>query len=138
MKSSKKLAKLNRKKDKENKIDKKRDKRLINDLFDNNMTRAALASMTPEQIQRYKNIGEEMYGTLDFESSKVLNNVPPPMREATAYLMDLVRSGLHPSMMSDNDKALLVESIGKDWYKRFGYVEQDLTEVVTVSGLQLY
>ena len=36
------------------------------DLFNNPMVKAALASMTPEQIENYKKIGEKMYGNFKF------------------------------------------------------------------------
>lgn len=101
-------------------------------LFNNPMVESALKSMSPEELQRYKEIGERMYGTIDFEDSKILNNVPPPMYEAGAYISEQLKSGLHPSMMDDDEKRLMEELFGKEWYTLWGYVEGDLTDIVTV------
>ena len=103
------------------------------DLFDNPMVRAADAAMSDEEKEHYRRIGEEMYGPLDFETSNVLNNMPEPMTEAVAYVEIQIRSGLHPSMMEDNEKMLLEEAYGKNWYTKWGFVEQDLTEIYTVK-----
>jgi hypothetical protein len=103
------------------------------DLFDNPMTRAALDAMSEEEKQRYKNIGEELYGHLDFNDGKVLKQLPPPMAEAIAYLCEQLKSGLHPSMMEENEQAVMSEGYGEKWYENWGYVEGDLTDIVTVK-----
>ena len=102
------------------------------DLFDNPMTRAALAAMSDDEKRRYKKIGEEMYGHMNFEDSKVLNNIPEPMEEALAYIQEQLKSGLHPSFLDENEKAFLADSLGKEWYVKWGYVEGDLSEIVTL------
>lgn len=101
------------------------------DLFDNPMTRAALNALSPEDLERYKHIGESMYGNVNFEGSKVINNMPPPMAEALAYVEEGIKSGLHPSMLDKNEKALLEDQYGKEWYKNFGYVSEDLDCIFT-------
>ena len=106
--------------------------RTTGNLFNNPMVESALKSMSVEELQRYKEIGERMYGTIDFEDSQILNNVPPPMYEAGAYISEQLKSGLHPSMMDDDEKRLMEELFGKEWYKKWGYVEGDLTDIVTV------
>lgn len=101
-------------------------------LFNNPMVESALKAMSPEDLQRYREIGEKMYGTVNFEDSQILNNLPPPMYEAGAYISEQLKSGLHPSMMDDDEKRLMEELFGKEWYSRWGYVEGDLTDIVTV------
>lgn len=101
-------------------------------LFNNPMVESALKAMSPEDLHRYREIGEKMYGTVNFEDSQIINNVPPPMYEAGAYISEQLKSGLHPSMMDDDEKRLMEELFGKEWYTKWGYVEADLTEIVTV------
>lgn len=96
------------------------------DLFDNPMVRAAEASMTEEQKAAYRAVGEQMYGNVDFETSQVLNNMPPPMEEAVAYICSGLNSGLHPSDLESNDIALLTDAYGSEWYKRWDYKKEDL------------
>jgi hypothetical protein len=117
-------------------MSKKEDKKVeINDmdLFDNPMTRSALAAMSDEEKRRYKQIGEEMYGHMNFEDAKVLNSVPAPMEEALAYIYEQLKSGLHPSALDDNEKAFLADADGEEWYKKWGYVKEDLTEIKTLK-----
>ena len=106
---------------------------IANDLFDNPMVRAAMAALSEEDKEKYKMIGDHLYGRINFEDEQSLNNMPPSMAEAVAYIEMCMRSGLHPSMLEDNERALLKENYGEEWYKKWGYVEQDLTEIVTVK-----
>ena len=101
-------------------------------LFTNPMIESALKALSPEELSRYRALGEDLYGTVDFEQNKILNNTPAPMYEAGAYLREQLKSGLHPSMMDDDEKRLMEELFGKEWYKEWGYVEGDLTDIVTL------
>jgi hypothetical protein len=103
-----------------------------NDLFDNPMTRAAISALSEEQKEKYRRIGEAMYSGINFEDQQSLNNMPPPMSEAVAYLESQIQSGLHPSMLEANEKAILADAYGEKWYEKWGYVEQDLTDIFTV------
>jgi len=104
-------------------------------LWDNDMVKSALKSMSPADIERYQKIGESMYKDLNFETSCIenKNNMPPFMVDALAYIEESLNSGLHPSMLSDDDKNILNEAYGKIWYKKWGYVEGDLTDIVTIE-----
>jgi hypothetical protein len=104
-----------------------------NDLFNNPMTRASIAALSDEDKAHYKAIGQELYGSIDFEASQVLNSMPPPMSEASAYVIESVKSGLHPSMLEENELELLKNVFGKLWYEKYGYVEKDLTEITTLQ-----
>ena len=99
----------------------------INDvnLFDNPMIRNALKSLTPEQVKAYQKIGEQLYGQMDFETMGS-NNITKDMKDAGDYIKEQIKSGLHPSELELNEKEIMKEVFGKDWYKTFGYTEADL------------
>lgn len=101
-------------------------------LWDNPMTRAAMKSMSAEDLQRYKEIGQAMYGDIDFEGTRILNNIPPPMEEAVAYISESLKSGLHPSMMEQNEIELIKDVYGEKWYENWGYKKEDINEIFTV------
>lgn len=103
------------------------------DLFENPSAKAALAAMSEEERERYRIIGEQMYGNMDYESAKNLNNLPAPMMEAVAYLETQIRSGFHPSMLEENEKMLLADAHGEEWYKKWDYVKEDLDDIVTLQ-----
>lgn len=104
-----------------------------NTLWDNPMVNSAMKAMSVEELQRYKDIGEAMYGNIDFEATKVLNNLPPPMYEAIAYVSESLKSGIHPSMLDENEHNILKDVYGDKWYESWGYVKEDLTEIKTLK-----
>lgn len=101
----------------------------MSDLFNNPMVNLAKKSMTPEQLENYKRLGEHMFSDMDFNTG---SKIQPSLDEAGDYLSEAIKSGLHPSMMEDNEKAVMKEVYGDKWWEKFGYVEGDLTEMITV------
>lgn len=99
----------------------------------NEASMMSVKALSPEELIRYKEIGEELYGKIDFESSEILNNLPASMTESVAYISELVKSGLHPSMLEENEKELMKTSYGEDWFKKYGYVKEDLDDIVTLK-----
>lgn len=104
-----------------------------NDLFDNPMIKAAQAALSDEDREKFRILGESMFGGVNFENGQTLNNMPPPMAEAVAYLETHIRSGMHPSQLDDNEKAILSDAFGDEWYKEYGYVKEDLDDIVTLT-----
>jgi len=103
------------------------------DLFNNPMVTAALKAMSPEEKEQYKRIGEQMYGNLNFEDARYLINPEVQISEALTCLEGQIRSGLHPTDMTDNEKAVLKDAYGEKWYEKWGFVEEDLTTIATVE-----
>jgi hypothetical protein len=99
------------------------------DLFDNPMVRSALAAMSDEDKEQYRLIGEQMYGSMNFEDARYLIDPNAQMTEALACLESQLRSGLHPSDLEDNEKAVLADAYGPKWYEKWGFVEQDLNQI---------
>jgi len=102
-------------------------------LWNNSMVQSALSSMSHEDLEKYKNLGESMYSSINFETSTVTdkNNVPFFLTDAAAYISETIKSGMHPSFLSDNEKYIMESVFGKEWYKKYDYVEEDLTSIVT-------
>ena len=102
-----------------------------NDLFDNPMTKAAMSALSEEDRERYQKMGQFLYENVDYENSTA--NMPASMSEAVAYVEMQIRSGLHISSLDENEQALMKERYGEEWYKKWGYVKEDLTEIVTLD-----
>ena len=64
-------------------------------------------NLSEEDKKRYKMIGDHLYGRINFEDCQSLNNMPPSMAEAVAYLESQLQAGFHPSMLDENEKALI-------------------------------
>jgi hypothetical protein len=99
------------------------------DLFNNPMVNNALKAMTPEQIEEYKKIGEHIYGKINFEDSKIINQLPPPMAESVAYVEEGIKSGLLPGDLTEDEVTLLSNAYGEKWYERYGFQEHEVPEV---------
>jgi hypothetical protein len=107
-------------------------------LWNNPMINNARKHMSPEDLEKYKMMGESMYGDIDFPTSKIITennnslNLPEHMVDALMYIIETIKSGLHPSMLEENEIKLLEEAYGNKWYEQFGYVKEDLTDIVTL------
>lgn len=95
-------------------------KRYLQDqLFNNEMIKQARESMTPEQLEEYKKKGEEFFANVDFEDKD--GNTIPPVESACAYITEGLKSGMHPSYLDDDEKRVMEEIYGKEWYKKWGW-----------------
>jgi len=92
-----------------------------NNLFNNPFIENAKKAMTPAQIAEYKKMGEALYSNIDFQDSKVLDNLPPPVIENVAYLSEALKSGLLPSALTSDERKILEQVYGKEWFKKFDY-----------------
>jgi hypothetical protein len=97
-----------------------RSKLYDSDLFDNPMSRAALKSLSPEDLERYKYIGEQLYTKIDYDKSKVVDvDTPATFDETVLYIEVGLRSGLLPEHLSDDEKRIMYEKYGEDWINRY-------------------
>ena len=102
---------------------------MINDsLFNNPMVNNALKAMTPEQLAGYKKIGEQLYGSINYVDSKIINNMSTPMEEAVAYVEEGIKSGLLPQDLDENEIILLTNTYGEEWYLRYGFKKENVPE----------
>ena len=98
-------------------------KHLTDQLFNNEMIQKARESMTPEQIEEYKKKGQEFFANVDFEDKN--GNTVPPVESAGAYISEGLKSGMHPSYLDDDEKKVMEEIYGKEWYKKWGWESLD-------------
>ena len=101
-------------------------------LFDNPMVRSARSSMTKEDLERYQDWGHAVFDDIDYETGNI-NQYPPPMINALAYIESSLKSGQHPSTLNEDEINILNEMKGNKWYEKWGYVEGDLTDIVTIK-----
>jgi hypothetical protein len=92
------------------------------------MVNNALKAMTPEQLAGYKKIGEQLYGSINYVDSKIINNMSTPMEEAVAYVEEGIKSGLLPQDLDENEVILLTNTYGEEWYLRYGFKKENVPE----------
>lgn len=110
-----------------------RKKQFKHDLFNNPMIEAARKSMSPEQLEEYKRIGEYMYNNTTFETvnggGSTNSNLTTEMLDAIDYIVNSIQSGQHISTLEENEKMLLKEAYGDKWFEKFDYTEEDLSRI---------
>lgn len=105
-------------------------------LWDNDMVRNATQAMSKQDLEKYAKLGESFYKDVDYVNCTIIDNnnvIPPFMKDAVLYIEESIKSGLHPSMMTLDEKDLLKSVFGNKWYERYGFVEGDLMDIVTVK-----
>ena len=114
-----------RKKEKEKK---KKDEEEVkhNEIWDNPFVKLALDSMTPQQKEDYREIGENIYSSIDFEDTKILNTELEPSAESVAYISSALKSGMHIDFLNEEEIAVLKDVYGEEWYTNFGYTKEDI------------
>ena len=112
-----------------------RKKEKENSLWNNSMITSALNSMSREELDNYKKLGESMFGDINFETASITdkNNVPLFLNDAASYICESIKSGLHPSMLTEDEKIVMENVLGKEWYKKYDYVKEDLDSIVTLK-----
>jgi hypothetical protein len=111
---------------------KSRQKKSTNPMYTNPSVQQFRNSLNPEELVKYQQMGEAIYNTVDYVQSKVLDrSIPGFLIEPFQDIKASLKSGLHPSELDADEKRVMVECLGDDWYVKFGYVKEDLTEFVT-------
>ena len=96
------------------------------DLFNDPTLKKARDSLSKEDQEKYKKMGEYLFENINFADNTMDSDFKPPIEDACAYIIQGIQSGLHPSYLDDNEKELLKQNYGDDWYKKWGYTAKDL------------
>lgn len=98
------------------------------DIWNNPMVNNALKAMSKEDLEKYKKVGEQLYGNVNFEDSTVVNKLITPVDEAVAYIEEGLKSGLMPDDLDENEVILLQKTYGEEWYKKYGFSREEVPE----------
>ena len=99
------------------------------DLFNDPTLKKARESLSAEDQEKYKKMGEHMFNNINFANPELSDNFTPPMEEACAYVIQGLESGLHPSYLDEDEKVLLETTYGEKWYEKWGYTKCDLDDI---------
>lgn len=85
-----------------------------------NMKNTLIKNLSEEDRKSYQEFGEKFHRTLDtmgFQTGKKEIS----MEESLSYIVESLKSGLHPRYLSDDEQRLVEAGYGKTWYKKWGY-----------------
>jgi lipoate-protein ligase A len=95
-----------------------------NDLFEN-MRKSLLKSIPESDRENYKKLGEKFHHSFNVMSGTTEDWSTISMEEALAYVVESLKSGLHPSFLTEDERAMLVAGYGEKWYENWGYKESE-------------
>ena len=90
--------------------------------------------MDLDDAKRYKDMGKDYFENLDMESVNAKGEFTPiSLQESIQRLLVIMKSGMHPSFLTENDKQILSREYSETWYEEFGYIKEDLDDIVTIT-----
>ena len=102
---------------------------MANKFFDR-MKKTFLDSASEEEKEKYQKFGEKFYNSFDVNTGNPNDNTIF-MEESLAYVVESLKSGLHPKYLTEDEIVLLQAGYGDEWYKKWGYKKSDVPPVIT-------
>jgi hypothetical protein len=90
------------------------------------MKQSFLDKASEKDIENYKKFGEKFYNSFDVDTGMPTDNNVINMEESLAYIVESLKSGLHPKYLSEDEIMLIRAGYGDEWYTRWGYKKEDL------------
>jgi hypothetical protein len=103
-------------------------------LFGEKRLQEIAASLSEEDKKRYAKIGEEMYNSINFENinsqgNLATQNADEIEMENASEIKIMLRSGMHISYLTRQEKDIMKNVFGNKWYEEFGFLETDENRV---------
>jgi len=95
-------------------------------LFDNPMFQEMKNSLSVEEQKKYEQCGKYMYEEMDQLDEK--GDIKAAI-DTVSQIKLMLESGMHPSYLEKEEREFLSSYLGDEWYKNFGYLENDLNRV---------
>jgi len=96
-----------------------------NEMFDI-MRKKMLEGLSEEDRERYARFGEKFYSSFDVETGTAKDLSTISMEESLAYVTESLKSGLHPSYLTEDEIMILRAGYGDEWYKKWSYTREDV------------
>ena len=94
------------------------------------MQQTLMKSIPDEDRENFKKLGEKFHSSFDVFKGEAADLSTISMEEALAYVVESLKSGLHPSFLTEDEKALVMAGYGEEWYKEWGYNKEDIEKGV--------
>lgn len=95
-------------------------------LFENPMFQEMKNSLPVEEQKKYEQYGKYMYEEMDQLDEK--GDIKSAV-DTVAQIKLMLESGMHPCYLEKEEREFLKNYLGEEWYKNFGYLENDLNRI---------
>jgi len=85
-----------------------------------------LENLPDEDKEAYRRFGEKFHSSFDVDTGSPIDLSTINMEESLAYLVESLKSGLHPTYLTEDEVVLLKAGYGEEWYTKWGYTKNDL------------
>ena len=100
-----------------------------NEMFEQ-MQKSLIGSIPEEERENFRKLGEKFHSSFDVFKGEVKDLSTISMEESLAYVVESLKSGLHPSYLTEDEKAMVMAGYGDEWYTNWGYTKEDLETIV--------
>ena len=96
--------------------------------FFEQIRKSALSGMSAEHVDQLKRLGEKFHQSFDVDAQRSRHTSANEifLEESLAYVVESVKSGLHPKFLSDDECHLLEAGYGPTWWEEFGYAAAEV------------
>ena len=83
-------------------------------------------NLTDQQRADLKVLGEKFHESFDVTKGTIYDVEDIQMEESLAYVVETLKSGIHPDYLNEDERAILVAGYGEKWYEKWGYESSDI------------
>ena len=105
-------------------------------LFNNPIFENAKNSLTEEQKDAYKKMGEYMYNQDIYRKAETEVKSNITAEEILLYAVQALKSGINPKDLTEREVQALTDTYGKYWYEKFDLTKEDVPEL-TISKTEI-
>lgn len=84
-----------------------------------------LENLPEEDRIAYQKFGEKFHSSFNVDTGSPIDLSTINMEESLAYVVESLKSGLHPKYLTDDEITLLRAGYGDEWYVQWGYTKND-------------
>ena len=85
--------------------------------------------LSEEELNKFQRLGEKLYNSFDIQKGELIqenDDKSIQLEEALAYVVESMKSGLHPRYLTEDEVFLLKAAYGNQWYEKWNYTKEDL------------
>jgi hypothetical protein len=103
-----------------------------NSIWNNPAAKQAWDGLSPEEQEHFQKIGAQTHAIDVVTTGSKLSEQEREKEiflESASYIISAIKSGIHPSMLEENEIKVLKTVYGDDWYIEYGFEKEDMTEI---------
>lgn len=95
------------------------------EMFDKLRTKF-LEQLPDDDKKAYQKFGEKFHSSFNVDTGSPIDLSTINMEESLAYIVESLKSGLHPKYLTEDEIMLMRAGYGDEWYTLWDYKETDL------------